>query len=314
MTPEVTARGRRPLREGAATLAVVGAAFGFGSIAIATVLATRAGATLVTLLLGRYVIAALVLIPIVGGLRGLAIGRARALPLLVAGGIGQAIVAVLSLSALAYIPAASLVFLFYTYPAWVALFARLRGTEPITPTRIVALALALAGIVVMVGMPGAQALHPLGVALGLSAALAYGIYIPMVSGLQSRVDSAVATWYICVGVSAILAVAAVARQELTWAQPIEAWAAIFWLALVSTTFAFVLFLRGLATLGPVRTSIVSTAEPFFVATMGALFLDQPLTLPIVLGGLLIAGAVVLLQRTTAATGAAPSPPRPAADR
>ena len=314
MTPEVTTRGSRPLGEGAATLAVVGAAFGFGSIAIATVLATRAGATLVPLLLGRYFIAALVLLPIVGGLRGLAIGRARALPLLVAGGIGQAIVAVLSLSALAYIPAASLVFLFYTYPAWVALFARLRGTEPITPTRIVALALALAGIVVMVGMPGAQALHPLGVALGLSAALAYGIYIPMVSGLQARVDSAVATWYICVGVSAILAVASVVRQELTWAQPLEAWAAMIWLAVVSTTFAFVLFLRGLATLGPVRTSIVSTAEPFFVAIMGALFLDQPLTLPIVLGGLLIAGAVVLLQRTAATTGVAPAPPRPAADR
>lgn len=313
MTTDATARERRALGDGAAMAAIAGAAFGFASIAIATVLATRAGTTLIPLLLGRYFIAALVLLPLVGGLRGLAIGRSRALPLLVAGGIGQAIVAVLSLSALAFIPAASLVFLFYTYPAWVALFARLRGSEPITPIRIAALALALAGIVVMVGMPGAASLHPLGVALGLSAALAYGIYIPMVGALQARVDPAVATWYICIGVSAILAVAALARGELSWEQPLEGWAAMLWLAVVSTIIAFVLFLRGLATLGPVRTSIVSTVEPFFVAIMGALFLDQPLTRPVVLGGLLIAAAVVLLQRSTTGgpvgAGTRPTPNR-----
>ena len=305
MTAGDGSRVSRPLGEGAATLAIVGAAFGFGSIAIATVLATRAGTTLVALLLGRYAIAAVLLLPVVGGARGLAIGRGRALPLLVAGGVGQAIVAVLSLSALAYIPAATLVFLFYTFPAWVAIFARLRGTESITPTRVIALALALAGIVVMVGMPGAATLNPLGVALGLSAALAYGIYIPLVNRLQRGVGSTVATWYICAGVAVILGVAGVARAELSWAQPMAAWWAMLWLALVSTTFAFVLFLRGLATLGPVRTSIVSTAEPFFVAIMGALFLDQPLTLPVILGGLFIAAAVVLLQRGS-------PPPAPAA--
>jgi drug/metabolite transporter (DMT)-like permease len=145
----------------------------------------------------------------------------------------------------------------------------------------------------------------LGVALGLSAALAYGIYIPLVNRLQRGVDSTVATWYICAGVAVILGVAGVMRAELSWTQPMAAWWAMLWLALVSTTFAFVLFLRGLATLGPVRTSIVSTAEPFFVAIMGALFLDQPLSLPVILGGLFIAAAVVLLQRGS-------PPPAPAA--
>jgi drug/metabolite transporter (DMT)-like permease len=60
--------------------------------------------------------------------------------------------------------------------------------------------------------------------------------------------------------------------------------------------AFILFLRGLAVLGPVRTAIVSTAEPFFTAALAAPVLGQPITVRTVVGGVLIAAAVVLLQR------------------
>src|SRR5205823_11075866 len=61
-----------------------------------------------------------------------------------------------------YIPAGTLSFLFYTYPAWVAIIARLRRLEPLTPTRLVALAMSLFGVVVMVGSPTAAALDPRG--------------------------------------------------------------------------------------------------------------------------------------------------------
>lgn len=284
------------LGAGPATLAVVGAAFGFATIAIATVLATRAGTPLVTLLLGRYVVGALALLPIVGSVAALRIGRRRFLQLLVAGGIGQGMVATLSLSALAYIPAASLVFLFYTFPAWVAIFARIRGTERIGPRRVVALTIALAGIVTMVGLPGSAALHPTGVALGLAGALAYGIYVPMLGHIQRGVAAPVSTFLVSVGVAILLLVAGLIRGDLAAPLPAVAWWSMLWLGVVSTAAAFILFLRGLATLGPVRTSIVSTAEPFFVAILGALLLDQPITLPVLTGGAFIALAVLLLQR------------------
>jgi ABC-type sugar transport system substrate-binding protein len=63
-----------------------------------------------------------------------------------------------------------------------------------------------------------------------------------------------------------------------------------------TAIAFLLFLRGLAVLGSVRTAIVSTIEPFFTTLLGALVLSQPLPPSSLLGGALIALAVVLLQR------------------
>jgi drug/metabolite transporter (DMT)-like permease len=55
------------------------------------------------------------------------------------------------------------------------------------------------------------------------------------------------------------------------------------------------FLRGLSVLGPVRTSIISTVEPFWTAVLGALVLNQPITKGVVAGGACIALAVALLQ-------------------
>jgi drug/metabolite transporter (DMT)-like permease len=74
------------------------------------------------------------------------------------------------------------------------------------------------------------------------------------------------------------------------------WAVVTALALISTTLGFIAFLRGLAVLGPVRTAIVSTVEPFWIAVLGLVVLAQPIGPAALLGGVLIAAAVVLLQK------------------
>ncbi|MEO7966402.1 MAG: DMT family transporter, partial [Gemmatimonadaceae bacterium] len=283
------------LGEVEATLAVMGGAVGFGTISVVTVLATRDGMPLVLLLLGRYALAGLILLAMSGGIQRLAVGRARAAQLIIVGGIGQTLVSVLSLAALDYISAATLEFLFYTYPAWVALFARLRGTEPITPQKMISLGLALTGVVVMVGMPGSAALNLVGAGLGLTSALIYAVYVPALGRLQRGIDTGAATFYICLGVSIVLGIAGWWRGELSLSQSLAGWGAIAWLAIVSTVIAFHLFLRGLATLGAVRTSIIATVEPFSVAIIGIFILDQPITLPVLIGGGLIATAVLLMN-------------------
>ena len=89
--------------------------------------------------------------------------------------------------------------------------------------------------------------------------------------------------------------------ELTWRMSPPTLGAIGWLALIPTVLAMQLFLRGLETLGPVRTAIISTAEPFSAAILAALLLDQPLTLSTLAGGACIAVAVLLLQRPDGAS-------------
>jgi drug/metabolite transporter (DMT)-like permease len=49
----------------------------------------------------------------------------------------------------------------------------------------------------------------------------------------------------------------------------------------------------------VRTAIICTVEPFYTAVAAALMFGQRLTASTVVGGLLIAAAVALLQRGAA---------------
>ena len=193
-----------------ATLLVLVAAACFGSIAVLTVLGRQGGAPLLTILTVRYLFGSLGLMLVSGGPAKVRLPRPRLLALLVAGGIGQAIVTGTSLASLEYIPAGTLAFLFYTYPAWITLIAAVRGTERLSPLRAIALALSLTGIVLMVGNPFATSLPLPGLALALSSALCYAIYVPLLNRLGDGIPAAVSSTWITGGAFAILGAIAVA--------------------------------------------------------------------------------------------------------
>lgn len=268
----------------------------FASIAIFTTLATQRGTPLTMIIFGRYAVATVALFPALRWYRAEKPLDRDIWRALVIGGVGQAIVATLSLSALAYIPVATLVFLFYTYPAWVTLLAAARGWEPLDRRRLASLGLSLIGVGTLVGLPGGERLHPLGVLLALSAAVAYAVYIPVMGRVQKALDPAFTALLIAIGVTGIFAIIAPLRGEFSLRQPLGSWGAIFALGTLCTAIAFRLFLRGLAGIGPVRTAIVSTIEPLFASCFAALALGQPVTSSLAVGGVFILGAVLVLQR------------------
>jgi drug/metabolite transporter (DMT)-like permease len=284
-----------------ATWLVVLAACAFGSIPLFAILATRDGATLLPVLTWRYALAVGVLALVAG--RGI-IARenmVRSWPLVVFAGGAQAAIAYLSLSALEYISAATLSFLFYTYPGWVAAIAAVRRTEPLTPVRLGALALSLTGIVVMVGSPWAAPTPLPGLLLALGSAVMYAIYVPAVARMQQGIAPAAAATYISVGASLTYLVIGAATGALgnLLLPGMWAWLGAIGLALVSTVFGFIAFLRALPVLGSVRTAIICTVEPFYTAVAASLLFGQRLTASTVVGGVLIAAAVGLLQRGAA---------------
>lgn len=277
-----------------ATLLILFSACCFGSIGVLVAVGLRSGATLLDLLVWRFAIAALLLL-LVSGRAILAAPRERAMTLLLLAGGGQAAIAFVSLSALRYISVATLTFLFYTYPAWVAVIAALRRLERLTVQRAVALLLALTGIVLMVGTPGAGGLHPTGVALALGSALLYALYLPMIDHFRGPLDPAVTSTFASGGAALVLGIGALARGGLALRFTPAAWGVIGLLAVLCTVLAFLAFLRGLRALGPTRTAIVSTIEPFWTALLGGLVLGQLLGGRVLLGGAAIAAAVVVLQ-------------------
>jgi drug/metabolite transporter (DMT)-like permease len=279
---------------GRATLLIVVSAFSFGSISVLTLLTTRAGVPLLTAMAWRYVLGALLLGIAAQRKRVRSLPSRQVVPLLLIGGVGQALITYLSLHALEYIPVGPLAFLFYTYPAWVALLAAIRRTERLTPIRAFALLLALAGVAIMVGTP-TEKLNPIGVMLALGSALLYSAYLPALERVQGGIPALLSTFLLIVGAAVTFVVAAMFVGELYVPKGIAVWTNIFLLALVSTVIAFSTLIRGLSVLGPVRTSIIATVEPFFTAVLGALVLGNHFGAATLVGGIFIAAAVLLIE-------------------
>lgn len=278
---------------GRATFLIIVSSLCFGSISVLTLLITRAGVPLLTAMAWRYTLAAILLGVLAQPWRAMHHPRRKVIQLILIGGCGQALITFLSLHALEYIPVGPLAFLFYTYPAWVTLLAALRG-EKLTVVRVVALSLALAGVVLMVGAPD-EKLNPIGVALALGSALLYSAYLPLLNSIQHGLPAMLSTFLLVLGAGITFVLSSFVTGKLLLPATMETWANIFLLSFVATVIAFAALIKGLAVLGPVRTAIISTVEPFFTAILGALLIGNPLTIATLLGGLLIAGAVLLLQ-------------------
>jgi drug/metabolite transporter (DMT)-like permease len=285
---------------GRATLLIVVSAFSFGSISVLTVLTTRAGVPLLTAMAWRYVLGAVVLGAVVQIKRISSIPKQRIVQLMLIGGIGQALITYLSLHALEYIPVGPLAFLFYTYPAWVALLAAVRGTEKLTPVRVLALTLALTGVTIMIGAP-TEKLNPIGAMLALVSALLYSVYLPALAHVQEDIPALISTFLLIVGAAISFVIAALFAGELFVPKGTAVWSNIFVLGLVSTVIAFSSLIKGLSVLGPVRTAIIATVEPFFTAVLGALVLSNQFGLATLIGGILIAAAVLVIEWSSAQT-------------
>ena len=286
---------------------IVLAASAYGSLSIVTTLSDRAGVAMLTLMAWRYGLATPIL-ALIAGKRALAVPVGRMIALVTLGGGGQAIVTYFSLSALQWLPAASLGFLFYTFPAWVAIFAAISGTERLTTVRVVALGVALLGISAMVGSPWDLALPWPGVWRALMAAVIYALYIPLLHRLRGPLDPATASTFIIGGAAVIFMVTAGRTGGLVASMTPFTWALAAFLAVYSTVVSFLTFLRGLEVLGPVRSAILSTTEPLFTAVLAVLVLGQSLDLKTIVGGVGILGAIVILERVSPPTPSdAPAP-------
>ncbi len=79
------------------------------------------------------------------------------------------------------------------------------------------------------------------------------------------------------------------------------WLGLLGLGLVCTAFAYILYFRLLADIGPVKTLTVTFLIPPFGVLWGVIFLDEPLSWAYVQGGALIALALWLILRQAPTT-------------
>lgn len=279
---------------------VLVSATAFGAMAIFAQGAYGSGVGITTLLFLRFGIATIALHSITAVWR-LPLPQGRNFWILGAIGmiafVGQALC---FFGALTLIPAGLVGLLLYLYPSLVVAFSLLLGHEAPTRAKLLALGCATCGVALMAGLtPGA---NPLGVALGLGAALIYAIYV-MVGSRVLRQEAAIPACTVMVSGAAIVFGAIVVIQGPQWPTTSLGWSAALAIGLVSTTLSIVTLLLGIQAIGPISASTLSTFEPVVTLVLAAIFLQEPISLFQILGGSLVLVAVLVLARL-------PSQPKP----
>ena len=192
-------------------LLCLASAVAFGTMGIFGKLAYGDGATVGTLLAVRFALAAVLFWCLVAATG--AAGRVRELPrrdvalAFGLGALGYSAQAGCFFVALDRVDASLLSLLVYTYPALVTVAAIMLGRERADRRIAIALALASIGLVLVLAEAGPGTLDPLGVALGLAAALVYTVYILSSEGISRRAGPIVLSAFVCTGAAASLTVA-----------------------------------------------------------------------------------------------------------
>jgi drug/metabolite transporter (DMT)-like permease len=275
-------------------------AFLFSWLGVLTQLAYAEGASIGTVMVGRFLIAAAILWPVVWIARARWPGRrdaARGLLL----GVGYSGHVWLFSESLARLDAGLVDLLLFTYPALVVLGAVALRRERLSIRRAVALGTTAAGTsLVLVG--GLDGVDPLGAALALGSAVAYSLYILTSAGELERTDPIVLIALVTTGAAGALTIGGVARSDVSLEVGASAGALIALLGLVVVT-AMYSFIGGIGRLGPSRASIVSAVQPALTPVVGLLVFGDVLGPAQVLGGALVIAAVVVLEGRRSVLGA-----------
>jgi drug/metabolite transporter (DMT)-like permease len=276
------------------TLMVVGAAVGFGTIGVWGELALAVDLELATLLPVRFLVATAALFalsaargwsPVVSPRTGLAtIGL----------GVAYASLTLSFFVALEYLTASLAIIILYTYPAFVFVLSAAFLGETVTARKVVALCLALSGVVLVVGADAAGA-DPLGVGLVLVAALSYAVYTTGSRSLLPAVPVRTLMSGMLAGTTACMLVYGALAGGMALPAGRDEWGIVLGLATVGTVAPLVLFYGGLSRLEAGRVGVVSTVEPVVTVLLGAAILGEPITPPVVVGGALVLAGVVLIR-------------------
>jgi drug/metabolite transporter (DMT)-like permease len=270
----------------------------FGVMPLFGRMAYAAGADTQAVLLLRFTIAAgcLVLVMLVRRARW---PRGKlALGLLAMGGVGYAGQAFSYFSALKYASASLTALLLYTFPVIVTLIAAVWLHEPLTRRKLVALALASAGLALTVG--GALDGSATGIAFGLAAALIYSVYIAVGTRLTPQAGALPSSTVVMAGGAVTFAAVSLFHAP---AMPHAAsgWLAIVAIGVLCSVVAALAFFAGLARVGASEAAMLSTFEPVVTVVLASLLLGERLSAWQLVGGAVIIAAVLLLARDPASS-------------
>ncbi len=192
---------------------------------------------------------------------------------------------------------ATAIILQYTAPVWVLLYTAVRGAQRPSSRRISAVALAVVGCSLAVGLVGSGGfrMDPLGVSAALLAAFSFAFYNVGGHSVLARYDRWKVLMWVLVGTAgfwmAVNPPWKVMAAHFGGAQ----WAFMAVFSLVSVLLPFSCYFAGLQHLEPTRAIVASCLEPVFSIVIAAVVLGELLRPVQTVGIALVLIAIVLIQ-------------------
>jgi drug/metabolite transporter (DMT)-like permease len=196
--------------------------------------------------------------------------------------------------------------LLYTAPVFVTALSRVLFGEAITKVKAVSLLVAFLGCILVARGYDLSSLRLTlpGTLAGLGSGITYALY-SIFGKTALRRYSILTTLTYAMGVGAIaLSLLSLPQKVIHTQHSPEAWAALVYLALVTTLLAQTLYLAGLRRVQASKASIVATIEPVVAGVLGFSLLKETLEPPQIIGGFLILAAVLAVQLGDRAPGEA----------
>jgi len=270
--------------------ALFGAAFLFMRVA-----APEFGA--IPLIAVRLVLAALILVPIILARKGMQEIVDHWQPITMMAVLHYALPFCLFAYALLTLTGSFTAIVNASSPLFAGVVAWIWIGERLPKIRIAGLLIGFSGVVLLVWDKLDVDLSAAGIAsaAAISASFCYGLAAVLAKKHLTGVSP------LAVSAGSMLAGAIMLLPFAVWLWPdtapsIDAWIMAAALGVLSTAFAFVLYFRLIASVGPTKAITVTFLIPAFAVVLGALLLDEPITFS------MLAGAAVILLGTGLSTG------------
>lgn len=255
------------------------AALSFSTLGIWGKLASGSGLGSFNTLCWRFGLVALVLLPFSS--KGMNL-RQRGKMLGV--GLLYALATTCYFGALGCITAGTTGLLLYLAPAFVIVLGRVLG-QRVRPAQLWALVFALAGLGLVVGLPGPADKDVLGLSLGAGAGLMYAVYL-LASERLGSVSALASTAHMALAASLYFGLLAAGTGQLSVPQGAQ-WGPVLGMVALPTLIAVPALYGAVARIGAAQASLLGTLEPLFTVVLAFAVLHEPLRASVLLGGSLI---------------------------
>jgi drug/metabolite transporter (DMT)-like permease len=201
--------------------------------------------------------------------------------------------------------ASRVVMFLYTAPFVVAVGARfLPVPEALTVDRWIGIAIAFAGLVILLGpnltVSGATLLGDL---FALAAGILWGVTTLIIKGstLRSAEPAKVLLYQLVVSAVFLVGASVVAGERFGVPQRWETWGSVLYQVVWVTTVTYLVWFVLVRRYPPARLSVLSFLSPVFGVIFGHWLLDEPLTGSLIVALVLVALGIVLVNRPTQAS-------------